>query len=493
VYTRARAHKFDPTISEECPVCHCEDTVHHRLHECIVDPNVVPVPPSLLHSLLPRNPPAAPPLRPLEQKAFFYLVHTTGSHVRFEDRELFEADDPITDWYTDGSCIANDTASATAAGAAVTLIRGQPYCGTYAAVGALVPPTAPQTSFFGEYVGIQLACTLSKDSGPCTIHSDSAAALGGISMQQTTGTVSRKRRYDPLWGDLEADTRGISGHAYRKVKAHRCLDQVMFSPEAADLMGNHVADRVAAHVISHFRPRDAGTPAQEARKQWRDFTADCIARVTRVRAALPPIPKWNTGVRFALSRASEVPVEDRHRLSWVTPDRPRCELCFRCFRKPAAWRSRCSGVPTVGPAVLQTATALGHRMALFATAGRTAGLLAICLRCAAYSQQRVGKLNCPCPGHAATRPGPLKRVLRGRHPTDRAAYIQAAVRLWSQGPAADAGPHADEAQEAPAAGVPAGAHGEGDPPAAPACGLQAPLFAEEWDLDALAAWFGDND
>ena len=38
-----------------------------------------------------------------------------------------------------------------------------------------------------------------------------------------------------------------------------------------------------------------------------------------------------------------------------------------------------------------------------------------------------------------------------------------------------------------------GAHGEGDPHAAPACGHQAPLFAEEWDLDALAAWFGDHD
>jgi hypothetical protein len=143
-------------------------------------------------------------------------------------------------------------------------------------------------------------------------------------------------------------------------------------------------------------------------------------------------------------------------------------------------------------------------MALFATAGRTAGLLALCLRCAAYSQHRVGKLNCQCPGHATTRPGPLKRVLKGHHPTDKASYIQAPVKRWRRGPAAeqatfDVPAHflepspADEPQQAPAAGVPAGAHGEGDPHAAQAHGPQVPLFPEEWDLDALAAWFGGTD
>jgi hypothetical protein len=276
----------------------------------------------------------------------------------------------------------------------------------------------------------------------------------------------------------------------------------MFSPEAADLIGNHVADRVAAQVLRQYRDKTAGDAAVAARKEWREFAAGCISRLIRVREALPPIPKWNTGVRFALSRASEVPEAERHKLTWANPDRPACEICLRCFRKPAAWRSRCDGKPTVGPAVIPTATALGHHMALLATAGRSTSLLAICLRCAAYSQHRVGKLNCQCPGHATSRPGPLKRVLKGLHPTDKASYIQATLRRWPGGAAADLAqavpavflaPPADEPQEAPAAGVPAGAHGEGDPHAQPVGGHQASPSAEEWDLDALAAWFGDHD
>jgi hypothetical protein len=234
--------------------------------------------------------------------------------------------------------------------------------------------------------------------------------------------VSRKRRNGPLCGDLELDTHGISWHTFRKVIAQRCLDQVVVSPDAADLMGNHVADRTAANVVHQFQHPNAGDAAFARRREWTEHTRLCMSRTSRVRDRLTRIPKWSVGVRCALSRASAVSVHQMHQLCWPTPDRPMCSICFRFFRRPSAWRARCEGKPKVGPAVLPAARRHKHNMALFATAGRTSGLLAICLRCGCCSQHRVGK----------TMSGPLKRVLRGLHPTDKASYIQAPVKPWNR-------------------------------------------------------------
>jgi hypothetical protein len=228
--------------------------------------------------------------QPLVHQPFFYLAHTTGSSVRFEDRDVFELDAPALQWYTDGLCLANGTPSALAAGAAATLIRGQPYCGTYAVCGMLVPPHAPQTSFFGEFVGIQSACCLAQNDPPCNIASDSDAALAEVEDLKTTGRVSRKQRHGSFWGDLELDTHGISRHSFRKVKAHRSLDNIIASPDAKDLMGNPVADRTASHIVHLFGHSSAGEAALSAKKSWTMHTKACIVRIARFRDKLPPHP-----------------------------------------------------------------------------------------------------------------------------------------------------------------------------------------------------------
>jgi hypothetical protein len=74
-------------------------------------------------------------------------------------------------------------------------------------------------------------------------------------------------------------------------------------------------------------------------------------------------------------------------------------LCFRSFRRPAAWQAPRSGTPTVGPGVLPEATRQRQNMALFAMSmsGRKCVLLAMCLRCGSYSQHR-------CPSHTQAVP-----------------------------------------------------------------------------------------
>jgi hypothetical protein len=105
----------------------------------------------------------------------------------------------------------------------------------------------------------------------------------------------------------------------------------------------------------------------------------------------------------------------------------------------------------------------------------------------------------------------LRKIIAGRHPSDKGTVVQAVLRPWPHSnkqqrealalpdhylrqppssvsvrpsaPTASAGP--------PALAAPPGAHGEGDPPKeAPAQG-SLPL-EEEWDLEALSAWFGDS-
>jgi hypothetical protein len=223
-----------------------------------------------------------------------------------------------------------------------------------------------------------------------------------------------------------------------------------------------------------------------------------------------------------MRKASSIPIDEQHEITWATPSRPMCSKCFRFFRSPSSWRQRCSGLPKIGPAIVPEATMHRHNVAVFAIAGHKTGILAICLRCAAYSQHHVCNLRKTCPGHLGTRANALKRILRGLHPTDKRSYVQAPLRPWPYVRPAEvpfAVPSAYTARSASQplgeggssssfapggvvprrvdstasstgpSSIPLGAHGEGDPhnPVTHNSGT-----TEEWDLEAPADLFGDD-
>jgi hypothetical protein len=235
-----------------------------------------------------------------------------------------------------------------------------------------------------------------------------------------------------------------------------------------------------------------------------------LQRLDCVRRALPPVPRPATGTKFALTymrKHSAIPIEDQHDLTWATPSRPMCSKCLRFFRAPSSWRKRCTGLPKIGPSIVPDAISHRHNVAVFAMAGARAGILVICLRCAAYSQHHVCNLRKDCPGHLGTRANALKRILRGLHPTDKRSYVQAPLRPWPY-VRSDGLPHAVPAAYVAAAAssdgtplcagsraqptgssVPIAAHGEGDPHSRDRAPADAP---EEWDMQALADWFGND-
>jgi hypothetical protein len=223
-----------------------------------------------------------------------------------------------------------------------------------------------------------------------------------------------------------------------------------------------------------------------------------LQRLDDIRRVLPPVPRPATGSKFALTymrRHSAIPIEDQHDLTWATPRRPMCSKCLRFFRAPSSWRKRCTGLPKIGPSIVPDAISHRHNIAVFAMAGARAGILVICLRCAAYSQHHVCNLRKDCPGHLGTRANALKRILRGLHPTDKRSYVQAPLRPWPY-VRSDGIPHAvpaayvaASASSAGGSSVPLAAHGEGDPPSLDRAPAEAP---EEWDMQALADWFGDD-
>jgi hypothetical protein len=120
----------------------------------------------------------------------------------------------------------------------------------------------------------------------------------------------------------------------------------------------------------------------------------------------------------------------------------------------------------------------------------------------------------------------LRKIIAGRHPTDKGTVVQAVLRPWQHsnkqqrdslqlpasylrqplpsaparssasssgvGPPILAAPPAASGAAVSVPPVPPGAHGEGDPPKEdPPVAQVPPPLEEEWDLEALAAWFGD--
>jgi hypothetical protein len=208
------------------------------------------------------------------------------------------------------------------------LVAGTHLEGTYAVVAQLVPPGAPQISFLGEFFGIHLAGRASNQPPlPITVKSDCAAAIAGLAHFATWGSVSRNRKWDVLWGDLQADTANIARTTYVKVKAHRSLRHLDASDDSADLIGNHVADRAADHIVAAYSSPSAGEAYSRSIKLWKAHSSAVLSRLEQVRNALPPVPRPAAGKKFALSfmrRHSSVPLKDQHDITWATPYRPMC-------------------------------------------------------------------------------------------------------------------------------------------------------------------------
>jgi hypothetical protein len=278
-----------------------------------------------------------------------------------------------------------------------------------------------------------------------------------------------------------------------------------------------------------------------------------IGRLLSLRQALPPVPKPATFGAFARRRFAAPPAGPAHILKWSGRG-ARCTECYKLFRTCRGWNSACPGAPAASVGVFEQAKGKRHNLATFAMAGRQAGLLIACLRCACFSQVHVCKLNQPCSGNVGTRGTYLRRLLASRHPTDAGTYVQHVLRPWPRatkiqlaslsipagfvasappssatgGAVSSSGPccasplapppwpsgassHSEPAAAsaaAPPVGCPAAVAAPTECRPLPACaascaaslaacdaagaGPRDELPAEEWDLSQLVDWFGDT-
>ena len=87
---------------------------------------------------------------------FYYIVEYNKGHCTFKATEPFHIP-ASSEIFTDGSCRAQNTPDAMAAGAATYLVEGSPETGTYKAAAWAVPAELPQSSFTGEAMGLMVA------------------------------------------------------------------------------------------------------------------------------------------------------------------------------------------------------------------------------------------------------------------------------------------------------------------------------------------------
>jgi hypothetical protein len=298
----------------------------------------------------------------------------------------------------------------------------------------------------------------------------------------------------------------------------------------------------------YYLPR--GLPAAaEARADSTDALQTHVRRLLDLRGQLPPVPRPARFSTLARHR-STVPEGKPHRLVWSRHG-ARCSDCYKLFRTRHGWTAVCPGTPTASMGAFTHAKGKRHNLATFAMAGKSAGLLVACLRCACFSQFTLCKLGQQCTDNPGTRGAFLRRLLQHKHSTDPSSYVQHVLRPWpratlsqratlaipailvaapARGPAtrgaavAPAMPCAVTSSSSVAASVPASTASSssaaspassanalasnsfaaaGVPPssAAPAVSSRegdlgppaaAPAPDEEWDLGQLEEWFGDS-
>jgi hypothetical protein len=344
-----------------------------------------------------------------------------------------------------------------------------------------------------------------------------------------------RARWDGLWGHILTANQAWTLLEIHKVKAHQTLTADTPPHLVPHVIGNMIADQVANKTVDYYLPRVLPSAA-DVRAIVRGPLQQRIDRLLSLRQALPAVPKPATFGVFARRRTIVPPAGPMHALKWSGRG-ARCTECYKLFRTCRGWDSSCPGAPAASVGFFEQAKGKRHNLATFAMAGRQAGLLIACLRCACFSQVHVCKLNHPCSGNVGTRGTYLRRLLASRHPTDPGTYVQHVLRPWpratknqlaslsipdsflapappclaSGGLASSPGPSgsSDAAAAVPPAGCPAAAGaGPADCRPLPACaaspaaslaacdaagaGLCDVPPAEEWDLSLLAEWFGDT-
>ena len=183
-----------------------------------------------------------------------------------------------------------------------------------------------------------------------------------------------------------------------------------------------------------------------------------------------------------------LPEGERHAFRWE-PARGRyqCAHCRRCVARLPRPGNRCLRAHPALRAIRAEALALGHSVHLCAVQGRMAGILAICVACGSYGQERCHRLRRPGLGVLSFRAFSVRAVSQGRHPHCRASFVE---RVWVAGPG-HGQPAVPAAAAEPRSGPPPRPPREpGSPPPLAAAALAAGDEADEWSLEDLLAWHG---
>jgi ribonuclease HI len=490
VYTFSHAHKIGAQTSPQCPTCGAaKDTATHRLFECGPNPRMsnpqegVP----LQKQLLWRPPPALPLKSPRVSTFWYYEIHYFKGKCTFHSVAPFHM--PCdAEFFTDGSCRGSPTSRVMASGAAAYLHSGEQNNGIYRAVTWAVPEDLPQSSFTGEFLGLRLlltGVTMVTHMPPIKVITDSSALLHGWARATLKGP-SFGRKWDGLY--KQAISMGITGQivsavALHKVKAHQHIRDDLSDQQQRWIHGNAVADAVANKCIDNHVHDQYFDEEAIALKQHRTFIRKSVQALLDARADMGKAPKPKRTMNQW--RAASVKAgNSQHSLAW-TGHKFACKTCFQKFARLPSISHTCTGVPRAGIGAISTATQHGHKPIVACIEGPKHGLIIACIKCGAYSADRIALLAKPCTGKLGLRKYPIIRLSRGRHPYCKASRV---TRTWQPGFSNDGNALLVACSPSTIAANSTGALSDRTLPAPP------PISEvdDEWDLHGLADFFGAN-
>ncbi len=250
-----------------------------------------------------------------------------------------------------------------------------------------------------------------------------------------------------------------------------------------------MADAAANRCIDNHMASDAFDGELKALKAHRAYIRNVVNNLAECRELAGPAPKPKRIMRAWLLSSKQATVK-QHDLSWMGSHFA-CKLCFRRFPQLPSVVTSCCGHPRAGIGAITTASKHGHKPVIACMQGPKQGFLIACIRCGAYSFDRIALLAKPCSGNLGLRSTPLVRLAKGRHPYCKQSFV---TRLWSPGVTVDGLPRLIPRDTA----MVTGGH-PGVPPAVPA--PIAPFdpfdpfepidpFDDEYDTAGLADFFG---